>query len=93
MGRRNNEKVDHELFSDPNWEEVPILRTLKDKAREQLGKVGGGNHYVDIFVDESNRIWSGVHFGSRGLGHSIATHFVKVGVVMAFPKEYDPYKD
>lgn len=79
MGRKNQEKVDHELFDDPVWNELDILKTLHSKAREQLGTVGGGNHYVDIFTDELNRIWVGVHFGSRGLGHSIATHFVKVG--------------
>jgi tRNA-splicing ligase RtcB len=77
MGRRNNEKVDHALFDDSPWNEIQILIDLKDKAREQLGTVGGGNHYVDIFTDELNRVWVGVHFGSRVLGHSIATHFVK----------------
>jgi len=79
MGRRNNERVEHELFDDPVWNDIPILASLKDRAAGQLGTVGGGNHYVDVFVDESNRVWVGVHFGSRGLGHTIATHFVKVG--------------
>ena len=46
-------------------------------ARDQLGTVGGGNHYVDIFADEQDRVWVGVHFGSRGLGHKTATHFLK----------------
>lgn len=77
IGRRNDEKVDHELFDYTVWSELEILRNLKDKAREQLGTVGSGNHYVDIFTDELDRIWIGVHFGSRGLGHSIATHFIK----------------
>ncbi len=79
MGRKNNEKVDHQIFDDPVWQESDLLKNLKDKARNQLGTVGGGNHYVDIFTDELDRIWVGVHFGSRGLGHTIATHFVKVG--------------
>jgi tRNA-splicing ligase RtcB (3'-phosphate/5'-hydroxy nucleic acid ligase) len=79
VGRKNNEKVDHPLFDDPLWDEIPILQDLKDKASAQLGTVGSGNHYVDIFTDELNRIWVGVHFGSRGLGHSICTHFVKAG--------------
>jgi len=77
VGRNNKETVEHELFDDPVWDDIDILRSLKDKARSQLGTVGSGNHYVDIFTDESNRIWVGVHFGSRGLGHSICTHFVK----------------
>jgi len=77
VGRKNNEKVEHSLFDDDVWNELPILRNLKDKSAAQLGTVGSGNHYVDIFKDELNRIWIGVHFGSRGLGHSIATHFIK----------------
>ena len=77
MGRKNNERVEHEIFDDPTWDELDVLSALKNKARDQLGTVGSGNHYVDIFVDESNRVWIGVHFGSRGLGHSICTHFIK----------------
>lgn len=79
IGRKNNESVDHDLFDDCAWSDIPILASLKDKARTQLGTVGSGNHYVDVFTDEFNRIWVGVHFGSRGLGHSIATHFIKTG--------------
>lgn len=79
VGRVNNETVEHELFDDSAWSEIDLLRGLKDKAKSQLGTVGSGNHYVDIFEDEIGRIWVGVHFGSRGLGHSIATHFVKAG--------------
>jgi tRNA-splicing ligase RtcB len=77
VGRTNNEKVEHSLFDDNVWNELEILRNLKDKAMLQLGTIGRGNHYVDIFTDELNRIWVGVHFGSRGLGHSICTHFIK----------------
>lgn len=77
VGRKNNEEVEHELFDDPIWDELPFLRDLKQKARHQLGTVGSGNHYVDVFVDESSRVWVGVHFGSRGLGHNICTHFIK----------------
>lgn len=79
VGRRNNEHVDHELFGDPVWNDIDILRNCRDKSISQLGTVGSGNHYVDIFCDELDRVWVGVHFGSRGLGHSIATHFIKAG--------------
>lgn len=79
VGRINNEPVEHDLFDDPLWNELDILSSLKDKAASQLGTVGSGNHYVDIFIDDIKRVWIGVHFGSRGLGHSIATHFIKAG--------------
>jgi len=79
VGRINSEKVDHPIFDDPIWSEIELLKSLKDRSVAQFGTVGSGNHYVDIFTDELDRIWVGVHFGSRGLGHTIATHFVKVG--------------
>lgn len=79
VGRTNDEKVDHALFDEDIWKEIPILASLKDKAYAQLGTMGSGNHYVDIFTDELDRVWVGCHFGSRGLGHSIATHFIKQG--------------
>jgi tRNA-splicing ligase RtcB (3'-phosphate/5'-hydroxy nucleic acid ligase) len=79
VGRKNAEDVDHPLFyDDPAWD-LPVARGLRDLAREQLGTVGSGNHYVDLFTDELDRVWVGVHFGSRGLGHRLATHFVKAG--------------
>jgi tRNA-splicing ligase RtcB len=79
VGRKNAERVDHPLFDDdPAWD-IPVVKKLKSLAREQLGTVGSGNHYVDLFVDEQNRVWCGVHFGSRGFGHHIATHYIKAG--------------
>lgn len=77
IGRKSKTRVDHELFDDPAWELKP-MRDLKSTAADQLGTVGGGNHYVDLFADEQDRIWVGVHFGSRGLGHKTATHFLKL---------------
>jgi tRNA-splicing ligase RtcB len=67
------------IFNRSIWNEIELLRGLKDLAMNQLGTVGSGNHYVDIFCDESARIWIGVHFGSRGLGHKIASHYIKAG--------------
>ncbi len=86
LARRNKEQVDHELFDDHNDDAWQIkqgansatwrLTSLRDMARAQLGTVGSGNHYVDIFEDQIGRIWIGVHFGSRGFGHKIATRFL-----------------
>jgi len=76
IGRTSKTRIDHELFEDPAWQLEP-MGGLKKAAADQLGTVGGGNHYVDLFADEQDRIWVGVHFGSRGLGHKTATHFLK----------------
>ena len=78
VGMKNKEEVEHDLFDDdPAWD-IKAVGHLKDLARSQLGTVGSGNHYVDLFVDESDRVWCGVHFGSRGVGHKIATHFLRL---------------
>jgi tRNA-splicing ligase RtcB (3'-phosphate/5'-hydroxy nucleic acid ligase) len=81
IGRKNradDAPVDHELFESSAWDALPnhARNELRSKARKQLGTVGSGNHYVDVFVDESDAIWVGVHFGSRGLGHTIASGFL-----------------
>ncbi|MGC1378885.1 MAG: RtcB family protein [Anaerolineales bacterium] len=78
IGRKNSTRVDHALFDDPAWK-LPAVSPLKQMAREQLGTIGSGNHYVDLFEDEQGRIWIGVHFGSRGLGYKTASYFLKAG--------------
>ncbi len=78
IGRKNNIRVDHELFDDPAWS-IQAVAPLKRTAGEQLGTIGSGNHYVDLLEDEQGRIWIGVHFGSRGLGHKTATYFLDAG--------------
>lgn len=76
VGRSNDERVDHELFESDLWNAADVA-DLKGKARAQLGTVGSGNHYVDLFEDEGGFVWIGVHFGSRGLGHTITTQYLK----------------
>jgi tRNA-splicing ligase RtcB len=79
VGRRNNENnKDSPFITDEHegWA-TEAAKPLKHKANAQLGTIGSGNHYVDLFTDEQDRVWCGVHFGSRGLGHGIATWFLK----------------
>ena len=81
IGRKNradDAPVDHPLFNSASWDAVPrqVRDALRGKARVQLGTVGSGNHYVDVFADENGAIWVGVHFGSRGFGHTVASGFL-----------------
>lgn len=78
VGRNNDTVVEHELFDDETWKMKP-MKGLIQMAHNQLGTIGSGNHYVDLFVDEADQIWVGVHFGSRGLGHRTATFFLESG--------------
>jgi tRNA-splicing ligase RtcB len=77
VGRSNDERVEHDLFDDGDaWRESD-MESYRQKAVSQLGRVGSGNHYVDLLRDESGFVWIGVHFGSRGLGHTSATCYLK----------------
>jgi len=79
MGRTNkadDAPLDDPMFEDATWDAIGDQNTrvsLREKARHQLGTVGSGNHYVDVMVDENGTVWVGVHFGSRGFGHGVAT--------------------
>jgi tRNA-splicing ligase RtcB (3'-phosphate/5'-hydroxy nucleic acid ligase) len=77
VGRVNEERVEHELFDDGDaWRESG-MGDYRQKAIAQLGTVGSGNHYVDLMRDKDGFVWIGVHFGSRGLGHTSATRYLK----------------
>jgi tRNA-splicing ligase RtcB len=47
-------------------------------GRRQLGTLGSGNHFIEIGVDDEALIWLIIHSGSRGIGHAIATHYMKL---------------
>lgn len=78
VGRTNNEKVEHSLFDKKESWLACGMEDYRAKAQAQLGTVGSGNHYVDLMEDEDGYVWVGVHFGSRGLGHTIATRHIKL---------------
>jgi len=78
MGRVNNEPADHPVLDAIKDAQFAPQRQLYDLAAKQLGTVGAGNHYVDLFSDELGRLWVGVHFGSRGFGHKTASGFLAI---------------
>jgi len=74
VGRKNAERVEHPILDDIAECHHPVQRGLAGTAASQLGTIGSGNHYVDLFEDEADgALWIGVHFGSRGFGHRTAT--------------------
>ncbi len=42
----------------------------------QMGTLGGGNHFIEICLDEDGRVWVMLHSGSRGIGNAIGTYFI-----------------
>jgi len=76
VGRKNDEPVDHPVLDAIAQADFAPQRGLRDLAAKQLGTVGAGNHYVDLFAGDDGHVWIGVHFGSRGFGHKTASGFL-----------------
>ena len=81
----------HPVMDDPLWNQLKSLRSVKDLAAKQLGSSGGGNHFADLMIgtvmDQVGWLQLKVgqqfvalvtHSGSRGAGHHLATHYVKL---------------
>jgi tRNA-splicing ligase RtcB len=49
---------------------------LAPKARTQFGSLGSGNHFAEVCLDESDRVWLFLHSGSRGIGNQLATRHI-----------------
>jgi tRNA-splicing ligase RtcB len=88
IGRPNPTPVDHPVFDQVKTLPVLMPKSMKQallhKARTQLGTVGSGNHFVDLFRDVEDRLWIGVHFGSRGLGHTLTMGFIAIAKGKSF---------
>jgi tRNA-splicing ligase RtcB (3'-phosphate/5'-hydroxy nucleic acid ligase) len=84
IGRSSAWRVDHPVLDKIDKAPFEPQRNLAKLAREQLGTVGGGNHYVDLLADEEDLLWVGVHFGSRGFGHKTATGFFALAQGLEF---------
>ena len=52
--------------------------TIAPNWRLQLGSLGSGNHFIEVSLDEEDRMWLFLHSGSRGVGNKLAVKHIKV---------------
>ena len=57
---------------------IDTAERLAPNWRSQLGTLGSGNHFIEVTLDEQDRVWCFLHSGSRGVGNKIAQHHIKV---------------
>lgn len=95
VGRKNNEPItDAPVLEAIAHSPVPEQRSLLDLARVQLGTVGSGNHYLDLFEDRADgTLWVGAHFGSRGFGHKTASGFLALAAGKSWGEKTDDSMD
>jgi tRNA-splicing ligase RtcB len=76
VGLKNPVPVESDVLDAIKAASFTPQRQLYELAAGQLGTVGAGNHYVDLFDGDDGHVWVGVHFGSRGFGHKTASGFL-----------------
>ena len=85
----------HAVMDDPRWTDIEAAKRLRSLAQRQLGSSGGGNHFADLvlidlfeplngFETDSQLVGLLTHSGSRGVGHKLATYFVKLAQKINF---------
>ncbi len=80
---------DERVLTDASKPFEPGLKSLTDRHPEllkafgkfskwtnQMGTLGGGNHFIEVCLDETNQVWVMLHSGSRGIGNAIASYFI-----------------
>jgi tRNA-splicing ligase RtcB len=87
---QGRDRADHEVLDDPAWDETRLLKSLRDKAHQQLGTSGTGNHFVEwgmldlSAADPALHLAAGCylallsHSGSRAVGFKIANAYSKI---------------
>jgi tRNA-splicing ligase RtcB (3'-phosphate/5'-hydroxy nucleic acid ligase) len=88
VGWDKRERLDHEVLDDAAWDAQPLLRHLHDKAANQLGTSGSGNHFAEFGTFTIGTPLDGLepgsylalltHSGSRGFGAQVAGHFTRL---------------
>lgn len=59
----------------------------RERAAQQIGTLGGGNHFVELCLDEEGRVWLMLHSGSRNIGKELAEHHIGVAKTLAHNAE------
>ena len=55
-----------------------MTRNVREKWPRQLGTLGGGNHFIEVCLDEAERVWVMLHSGSRGVGNVLGRYFTQL---------------
>jgi len=103
FGMHSNRRVRFESASivEPGLKEIldrhPGITSKspkKDSWARQIGTLGGGNHFIEICLDEEDRVWIMLHSGSRGIGNKIGQYFIsKAKEVIATADVHLPDRD
>ena len=80
--RKTPDSVESALANSGLWQRLERIKAKHpkirlDKVERQLGTLGGGNHFIEVCLDESDAVWVMLHSGSRGTGNLIGSYFIQ----------------
>ncbi|MCP3801628.1 RtcB family protein [Allokutzneria sp. A3M-2-11 16] len=77
-GDADNDKAGWDRFWARFEDLTPAVRGQSERALMQMGSLGGGNHFIEVCLDEEGAVWLMLHSGSRGIGNILAQHHMEV---------------
>tara|TARA_R110000868_G_scaffold382247_1_gene648747 strand:- start:828 stop:1985 length:1158 start_codon:yes stop_codon:yes gene_type:complete len=77
-GRFNNTITESAQKRIDELEEIDHTDKVTGNWHEQLGTLGGGNHFIEICLDQDETIWVTLHSGSRGVGNKVGNSYIKI---------------
>ena len=87
VGFNENKDIDRDVSNWQGWQDFKDLHSgvqhLEGKARKQMGSLGGGNHFIELCLDESNQVWVMLHSGSRNIGNMLAQRHIETAKHLA----------
>lgn len=75
VGYKHHKGKQHEKWMPEINNKLPVVEKEYEKARHQVGTLGGGNHFIEIQKGSDGYIWIMIHSGSRNVGYTVAKHY------------------
>lgn len=87
VGFNANKTVEKSVYNWQGWNQFKHLHNgvhhLENKALKQMGSLGGGNHFIEVCLDEADQVWLMLHSGSRHIGNMLAQNHIKTAKDLA----------
>lgn len=86
-GFNDNTEVDKVVYNWQGWSDFKHLhrgvQSLEKKALRQMGSLGGGNHFIEVCLDDKDQVWLMLHSGSRHIGNMLAQNHISTAKELA----------
>lgn len=87
VGFKHHKKQQDESWMPQMAGNLPVVKQEYEKARYQIGTLGGGNHFIEIQQGSDGYVWIMIHSGSRNIGYTVAQHYHRLAIKMRDKKK------